>query len=186
MSEFKSPVYYAGIGSRKTPADICELMQELGKQLALKDLVFRSGGAEKADISFEKGCDEVEGAKQIFYTNNWKERRGYTSLTRTWNYTPSLWTQAEVIASQYHPAWGYLKGYSRRLMTRNCFQVLGENLQKPAKFVICWTPDGAKDKTTPRSGGTGQAIRIANAMGIPVYNLANQDDLELTLKWLRK
>ena len=186
MIELKSPIYYAGIGSRTTPANICDLMQELGKQLALKGCVLRSGGADGADKSFEKGVDEVEGAKQIFYTNNWQERTSYTSICRTWNYTPSLWKEAELIVSQYHPAWGSLKSYSRKLMTRNGFQVLGENLEKPARFVLCWTPDGAKEKTTRESGGTGQAIRIAHSRGIPVYNLAVKEDLELALKWLKK
>ena len=32
---------------------------------------------------------------------------------------------------------------------------------------MCWTPNAAI------SGGTGQALRIARAHSIPVYNLAN-------------
>lgn len=54
-----------------------------------------------------------------------------------------------------------------------------ENLPEEYKsrFVICWTPDGATeaDHTGRETGGTGQAIRIANIMGIPVYNLKNKE-----------
>ncbi|MBB6125422.1 DUF736 family protein [Sphingobium subterraneum] len=49
-------------------------------------------------------------------------------------------------------------------LTRNVFQVLGPVLDAPADFVLCWTADGEA------SGGTGQAIRIAAAHGVPVYN----------------
>ena len=35
----------------------------------------------------------------------------------------------------------------------------------PSNFVVCYTPDGKA------SGGTGQAIRIAEYYNIPIYNL---------------
>src|SRR3546814_20907740 len=44
-------------------------------------------------------------------------------------------------------------------------QVLGPELDKPARFVMPWTVDGGA------TGGTGQAIRIANSLNIPVLNL---------------
>lgn len=50
-------------------------------------------------------------------------------------------------------------------MRRNGCQVLGLELDKPSNMVICYTPDGLP------SGGTGQAIRIAESYRIPVINL---------------
>ena len=50
-------------------------------------------------------------------------------------------------------------------MTRNTFQVLGKNLVNPSKFILCWTPNG---KIT---GGTGQALRIAEHFEIPIINM---------------
>src|SRR3546814_16180817 len=44
-------------------------------------------------------------------------------------------------------------------------QVLGPELDKPARFVMPWTVDGGA------TGGTGPAIRIANSLNIPVPNL---------------
>ncbi|MFW6238510.1 MAG: hypothetical protein ACOC5A_04700, partial [Halanaerobiales bacterium] len=40
-------------------------------------------------------------------------------------------------------------------------------------LVICWTVDGCTTvkKRTARTGGTGQAISIADTRGIPIYNL---------------
>jgi predicted Rossmann fold nucleotide-binding protein DprA/Smf involved in DNA uptake len=68
-------LYYSGIGSRRTPENIQELMVKLGHYLAGRGWVLRSGGAEGADTAFEKGCDQVHGRKEIFlpwkgYNNN--------------------------------------------------------------------------------------------------------------------
>jgi hypothetical protein len=57
-------------------------------------------------------------------------------------------------------------------------QFIGADCATPSKFVICWTPDGAQTETTQATGGTGQAIRIAVACGVPVFNLARTDTLE--------
>ena len=59
-------------------------------------------------------------------------------------------------------------------MARNAMQVLGPNLDDPSAFIVCWTPDASDgSKTSPKTGGTGQALRIAHEYKIPVYNLAD-------------
>lgn len=179
--------YYAGIGSRRIPADICKLMSDVAEKLALRGLVLRSGGAEGADVAFEKGCNRVQGAKQIFYTDHWfnSVAEGYSYVGDSC-YLKYLWAEAESVAARYHPYWSFLKPYSRKLMTRNSFQIAGKNLGEPAEFVLCWTPDAAVSETSRETGGTGQAIRIANALGIKVYNFANPKHLELAQNWLNK
>ena len=179
---------YAGIGSRNTPADICELMTQLGAKLAEKGAELRSGGADKADQSFERGCDKGNGTKQIFYANDWIDKSSPTSRIIRWKYCDHNWAEATAIASQHHPNWSNLKPYARKLHTRNCFQVLGWSLQLPVNFVLCWTPDGARTaaQTSQKTGGTGQAIRVADSYGIKVYNLAVTEDLELARNWLNK
>ena len=57
---------YSGIGSREIPYDVEELMVMIGKFLALKGFTLRSGGADGSDISFETGCDLVNGNKEIY------------------------------------------------------------------------------------------------------------------------
>jgi hypothetical protein len=65
-------------------------------------------------------------------------------------------------------------------MARNSHQILGVGLNDPVAFVICWTPDGAEHEREcgPKTGGTGQAIRLASRRGIPVVNLARAGALE--------
>jgi hypothetical protein len=180
---------YAGIGSRSTPADICKLMTQLGEKLAAKGATLRSGKADGADNAFERGCDKVWGAKEIFQTESWYFNDVESSTIRIFRRTyGSKWQDAELIAAQHHPAWQYLKPYARKLHTRNCFQVLGISLLEPAHFVLCWTLDGARTtkETSAATGGTGQAIRVANSYGIRVYNLAVPEDIKLAQSWLSR
>jgi len=159
-------IYYAGIGSRETPKDVCAKMTKLAKYLAERKYILRSGGAEGADLAFEKGV-WVQRLKEIYLP--WK---GFND-SKSELYTSSK--EAEEIAIQFHPRWHLLKSGGKKLQTRNVHQVLGKDLKTPSKFVICWTSDGKA------SGGTGQAIRIANAHQIPVFNLYNLAE-EICLK----
>ena len=153
---------YAGIGSRETPDDIMQVMIYLGTRLGKLGYTLRSGGADGADSAFEEGAIGAGGNAEIYLP--WK---GFNS-----NSSPlyDISPEALKIAEQFHPAWGRLNQAAKKLMARNCHQVLGNALNDPVDFVIAWTKDGKA------SGGTGQAIRIANHYNIPVYNLYNGKD----------
>lgn len=151
--------YYAGIGSRKTPVNILHLMTHVAKYMRDLNWVLRSGAAEGADTAFENGAGDL---KEIFTASS------------------QLPQQAMDTVDKYHPAPSYLTPYVRKLMARNAMQIFGAEMNTPVSFVICWTPDGANGTTIPttrKSGGTGQAIRIAAANDIEVLNLANKDTL---------
>ena len=149
---------YAGIGSRSTPTDVLNIMTNIATWLREKGYVLRSGGAVGADTAFEQGCDDL---KEIYYAID-------ANIT------------AMAIAKKYHPAWERCSDIAKKLHARNAFQILGASLNDPVDFVICWTPDGCEthEDRTSETGGTGTAISIANATGIPVYNLANQDSIQ--------
>lgn len=73
-------------------------------------------------------------------------------------------------------------------MSRNVQQVLGEHLNHPARFIFCYTSDGVEDgmKTTHKTGGTGQAIRIGSSYGIKTHNLGNPATLGRALEWIKE
>lgn len=71
----------------------------------------------------------------------------------------------EQYSGPFHPAWDRCSQYAKNLHARNAAIILGKGLDDPVKFVVCWTKDG---KAT---GGTGQGIRIAESLCIPVFNL---------------
>lgn len=153
---------YTGIGSRETPYFVREVMVEIGTLLSEEGFTLRSGHAAGADKSFEKGCDIAEGSKEIYLP--WRYFEG--SDSNFYNVTE----EAFELAEKYHGGWFNLSQGAKKLMARNCYQVLGDNLDNPAKFIICWTKDaGGK-------GGTGQALRIAKDFGIPILDLGLTTD----------
>lgn len=152
--------FYAGIGSRETPQDVLTLMSKIAKGLCKKNYVLQSGGAKGADSAFSNAALDVGGDCNIF-----------TAKSQL-----PLWTQ--VFTDFFHPAPNRLKDFPRKLMCRNAMQILGRNGDTPVDFVVCWTKDGKA------SGGTGQAIRIAEYFGIPVFNLKNEDALDELKKFI--
>ena len=64
------------------------------------------------------------------------------------------------------------------LQARNGMQMMGPNMDRPADLVVAYTPDGAVQ------GGTGQALRMAGALGIPIRNLGNPAALASARRYL--
>jgi hypothetical protein len=151
---------YAGIGSRRTPPAILQLMELTAEVLADEGWTLRSGHAEGADQAFERGA----GRRAEVYLP-WPSFGGPELLDAD-VIVDRPTSAARNIASQHHPRWAGLSRGAQLLHARNVHQVLGRDCNQPACFVLCWTP-GATG-----SGGTGQAIRIARAHDVPVYDLA--------------
>lgn len=141
--------YYTGVGSRETPQNVLELMTRIASKLEQLGYCLRSGGAYGADTAFERGVSNTVN-KQIFVASD-------------------STAEAEKLASSVHPAWYRCSEYVRKLHGRNCFQVLGKDLNTPSQFVICWTRGGLP------VGGTATAINLAIQRGIKVYNLADKN-----------
>ena len=166
--------YYTGIGSRKTPDHIKKLMSIIAMECYRDGLHLRTGDALGADYAFVQGYANITGT---FNHPKSKKYTVYSADSVDINLHEHLWAYATV--DTYHPAPSKLSNYSRDLMARNAMQVLGENGDSPCEFVICWTPNGS------RSGGTGQALRIAEAYNIPIYDLGLKDVYEFCYTWFK-
>ena len=154
----------AGIGSRDAPIEARRLMNATGQVLGLNGFTLRSGAAEGSDQAFEAGFDAVEGEKEIFLPwDGFSDRRAGANGT-----TAEISDRAYEIAAQSHPNWDNLTQGARKLHARNTHQVLGADCESPVDVVVCWTAAGAG------AGGTGQALRIANAHNIPIIDLGAQ------------
>lgn len=150
--------YYAGIGSRKIEKSTENFMIRFADVIENTSIILRSGGAEGTDKAFEKGV-EKKANKNIFYADD-ADLMSYFA------------------AYLFHPAPYILSKneYAKKLMARNTFQVLGDlnsDVIEPSLFVVCWTKDGVEThkQRTKETGGTGQAISIADIFNIPVINL---------------
>lgn len=170
-------VPYTGIGSRKTPAPVLTSMKELGQIFAKQGLVLRSGGAEGADTAFEQGCDLAHGSKEIYIP--WPGF-GNRQPSNT-NLLGNKISEAEELAKFVHPNWAACSDAARKLHSRNCFQILGTDLDNPTKFVVFW----AEEKNGNVMGGTGQAIRIARRLEIPCFNLYTPGSMQALVEALR-
>ena len=158
---------YAGIGSRETPKPFLDFMYLVGLHQGKFGHTLRSGNARGADEAFMRGAIEADGRMEIYLPS---PRFG---AIQDDNFVSTIPEEAFEIAEQFHPKWGNVSDFGKRLMARNSMQVLGMDLKTPADFIICYTHDGKA------SGGTGQAIRIADAYNIPVFNLKDKEDYAL-------
>lgn len=156
---------YTGIGSRSTPADIQDKMVSLGRYMASWGHTLRSGAAKGADAAFERGCVNKNGKMEIYLP--------YPHFRRNESLLNEPTKEARLLARHFHPNWPNLGWTGRQFMARNAYQILGLDLKTPTDFVVCWTPGG---KIT---GGTGQALRMADHYRIPVFNFGSMSLSEM-------
>ena len=148
---------FAGVGSRKTPVAIQNFMKKIASKLEANGLTLRSGGADGADSAFESGIQDAKH-KEIYEPKHVNDN------------TFGNAKQARAISEAVHPVPHALKSmYIKNLMARNGYQILGSDLSTPCDFVLCYAPLNSDGTTT---GGTGQAVRLATLVGVPVFNLA--------------
>lgn len=162
---------YTGIGSRRAPDDVILLMEQIGEIFACKGWTLRSGAAEGSDAAFEAGA--LRGYRKSL-NGEWSSERPPCEIYLPWpkyNGHESTYVSpppaAYRIAEAHHPNWEACNSSVRRLMARNVQQILGPDPtdRRVTGMVICWTRGGKG------GGGTGQALRIAAAYNIVVFDL---------------
>lgn len=149
--------YYSGVGSRETPLFVCQAMTDIAAMLRGDGYVLRSGHADGADMAFENGSG---GIADIYL-----HKKGFNG-SRSLLY--NVGEDAIAMALSVHPAPKILSLPSKRnallLHARNCYQVLGDDLQTPSDFVLAWTQYGEL------KGGTRTALVLAERNNIPSLN----------------
>ena len=158
---------YAGIGSRETPAGVKHEMTRIAEVLAATGWGLRSGGAEGADLAFQAGVPSDQPTKlQVFLP--WPK---YNGLEGEYTVVLDRVRQRDAInlVRDHHPAWERCRQGAQKLHARNAAIIHGEDLRHPVNAVVCWTRNAVP------TGGTATGIRMAEAAGIPVFNLARFD-----------
>lgn len=152
-------INYAGIGARNTPPEVLAQMKAIAEELSkFTNVVLRTGGAIGADNAFLEGIHAGCGTYELYLP--WPRYNGHTEATLKNPTDVAVYNVA-----QYVPHWDYCRESVRNLHGGNMHIILGDTLDNPADFVICYTPSGKP------TGGTGIAMNIATAYGIPVFNL---------------
>lgn len=173
--------YYAGIGSRETPPEMLQLMEQLGAYYG--DETFNrtllTGGAKGADQAFTRGAMSVSGNVGVYLpTANFEPGRPRGEGVQEEILTNDQLKQIEahpiydviVHAAGYDPRIRPGKDFTRRAFARNVMQVLTSTLKTPVREVIGYAPLNDQGQA---KGGTRIAFAIAQALGIPVHNLAD-------------
>lgn len=176
---------YAGIGSRETPPEVLSLMRRLAARLGGMGFTLRSGGAGGADAAFDEGALSVGGLREIYIP--W---RGFSDTPGAilLDSVPGR-ERAYELAAKHHGGWPTMKDSVRKLMARNVCQVLGSNCKHPTSFVICYALRSKFDsegRIRDVAGGTGQAVRVAYDVGVPVFNLAVAEHMDRLLAFYNR
>jgi len=168
--------YIACIGSRSLSAEQIETCETLGQFIARCGHVVSSGNAEGADQAFQRGAGKVSG-KNVSVHLPWPGFNLNVALTfyqcRIVSELDSdVYREYEEMAAKYHPKWKFLRQGARKLHTRNV-GILFPEPHTPVKMVIAWPSQ------KPGGGGTGQGMRIAEGLGIPLVDISNAGRTEL-------
>ena len=156
---------YAGVGPRRVPSDVFSYMTRVAQRLHKLNFILRTGGAPGASHAFSRGVP-YGPMKEVYLP--WPGFNKNQSPLHKYD------DKAFELAEKYHPAWGKLNISAQKFMACNVAQVLGRYLDDPVMFVVTWTHDGIEDhNTTPKTGESGQIIRLAYDRGIPIFNLFN-------------
>lgn len=151
-----------GVGSRSTPDSVCKLFTEIGIEVQDRGWWLRSGHAVGADYAFELGATDHCIVYLPWATFN--NDQPVLGIIRT----QPLRSEVLKIIYKHEPYAKDLSDGVKLIKSRNVYQVLGEDLKSPSDMVICWTEEGEV------IGGTGLAIKIAEANNIPIINLGNE------------
>jgi len=151
---------YAGIGSEKTPPEICSLFKDISLGLGKAGYTLRTGRYKGADRAFEDGCDSVKGLKEVYIP--WQGFGGSISpLVLGKLETKEL---AYKFTNKYFEPFSEMLGFTRRKYVISIFEIMGVDLKSPIDFVLAWDDGGIY------SGVCNLTIKIASLYKIPVFN----------------
>lgn len=162
---------YAGIGSRTAPMDVLKRIRDLATTLAHMKFELHTGGALGCDKAFIDGHHMA--GKDAYLWLPWQYYNGYITDLPDVDYKHLDFTK------KYHPAWNKCSEKAKIMHARNAQILLGNDLDDPVKFVVCWTPNGEL------KGGTAQGLRIAIDYNIPIFNLASDGAEEDVFNYIK-
>lgn len=158
---------FTGVGARIIPSSIFKILYDIGINLMADNWVCRTGTATGSDMAFRESYIAMSKNLEVYTARN--------ILDNDFNNADL----AKRIVRNYHPCYDRIQSeYSKALLARNVYQILGSDLNTPSEIVFCYTENGEI------KGGTSIAIRIAQHYGIPIVNLGNPKHLKAIADYL--
>ncbi len=180
---------YCGVGSRSTPRDILDLMQDIGCQFALKKWGLVTGDAHGADAAFIGGAKSVRGPYLAYVPF---QRRAIViskdpPQQYIWPSDAQSWFEAQEVLEQtgVAPDIRGMPPYIKPYVLRDVFQVLGDmpiTSPVPVDCVVYWARESGIGQI---SGGTKYAVGVARAHNIMCHNLYFREEQARWYDWLK-
>ena len=157
-------ISYSGIGTRETTPKEEERILKISEKLS-KSFVLYSGNASGSDRKFQEGCN---GNCVLFlpWASFDSDKYDFTKALDVFDLGKSPEGMASV--EKFHPNGKNMKYTHKLLMSRNYHQIMGYKQYPRVSFVVCCASEDDEGNVL---GGTGQAVRIAKNIGIPVINI---------------
>lgn len=183
--------YYGGVGSRRTPADILELMVRIGKVFCDLGWGLSSGAALGADQAFWNGALLSKNFPRVqnrIYLA-WEGMGGHRHAPESGFHDATRYGETYEIAEEMaFQARGSFEGLGRggkALHIRNVYQVHGHCLTVPIKGLIYWgIPVGKGEQV---QGGTNTALQLSIKAGVvDRINLYKEADRQRAEDFLRR
>jgi len=156
-------------GDDAIPPEIEKKFVDISKILMAKGFMLRYNGDQEPFIN---QVLDIDLARVEMYLP-WKSFN--TSITPKMK-RPN--EKAYHVAAYYHKAFKKLPNPVRAILARDVHVILGENVDNPIKLMLCYSPDGAetiKQIDYKKTGNISFSISICDVLGIPVFNLKNED-----------
>ncbi len=154
---------FAGVGSRTITEKEEKLIERIARQLS-KKFVCYSGNAPGADQAFQRGSD---GRCVLYLPWMGFESEAYPYINALDVFDLGKSPEGMQSVKDFHPN-PNLKYGAKMMMARNYHQIMGYKTYPKVSFVVFCADEDEKGNV---SGGTGQAVRIARAKGIPTINI---------------
>lgn len=164
-------ITYAGIGSRTITPRETAIIKKVAFELSKKDFILFSGNAVGSDIAFQIGS---QGKCVLFLPKQNYNNHQY-NVNNSLDHYDLGDSELGKKAISLHPNKNSLGKYDIQYMCRNYHQVAGYAKYPPASLVICCATYTIVENKMQVSGGTGQAVRIANSKNIPIINIRDPD-----------
>ena len=154
---------YAGIESRNTPDHIVVLIESLGRAFAEAGWTLRTAGAASAESAFERGCAAVDGRTEVVALPACPAEVASTNAESWWPETLL--------------PWGLLSAKTRALLAQGTRQILGPELNTPAKFVAYWKAMDA------RAFELEHTLEVAAAHAVPCVRIEQPMNVSRLIDW---
>lgn len=167
---------YAGIGTTTCSEKEKDLILKISNKMSERFICY-SGNALGSDITFQKGSNKKCVIFLPWKTYNINEYNPKDSLDYY-----VLGNDKEGLESvrKFHKYPHKLTKGGFSMMSRNYYQVMGYSKYPKISCIICCADYHINEISQMEvEGGTGQAVRIANSLNIPIVNIRHD-------KWLLK